>query len=102
MNGEIALRAGQTKVATSELQAALDIGQRIGYPTLTWQAAHLLARTHAVDRKLAVALSLSQLATDTIARIAVGAPEPTFQQTLMAWPRVQAVYETLERLRQSA
>src|SRR5262249_3842957 len=77
VNGEIALRAGQAKVAALELQAALDIGRQIGYPTLTWQAAHLLARAHAADGKPAEALSLAQLATETIARIAAGAPEPT-------------------------
>jgi class 3 adenylate cyclase/tetratricopeptide (TPR) repeat protein len=101
-NGEIALRAGETTVAASELQVALDIGQQIGFPTLTWQAAHLLARAYAADGRLENALALAQLAADTIARVAAGAPEPAFRQTLLAWPRVQAVHETLERLRQSA
>ena len=102
VRGEIALRAGQSSAATSELLSALEIGQRIGHPTLTWQAAHLLARAYSAESRLADALSSAQVAADTIAHVAAGAPESAFRQTLLAWPRVHAVYETLERLRRSA
>jgi hypothetical protein len=39
------------------------------------------------------------LARETIQRIAAAAPEPELRATLAAWPRVNAVNDTVERLR---
>ncbi|HKW95157.1 MAG TPA: adenylate/guanylate cyclase domain-containing protein, partial [Methylomirabilota bacterium] len=101
VQGELALRAGQTATAVAELERALDIARRIGFPTLTWQSAHLLAQAHVADRP-DEALSAATRAADTIERMEAAAPEPQLRQTLRAWPRVQAVYETLDRLRRGA
>src|SRR2546430_10340653 len=38
-------------ISEADLGEALRIARRIQYPTLTWQAAHLLARAQAEDRK---------------------------------------------------
>ncbi len=99
VQGDLALRASQPARAVDELQHALDVARRIGYPTLTWQSAHLLARACAADGRPADALSAATLAVETIERMETGAPDPHYRQTLLAWPRVQAVYETLEQLR---
>ncbi|HEU4438877.1 MAG TPA: adenylate/guanylate cyclase domain-containing protein [Methylomirabilota bacterium] len=98
VQGDLALRAGQRPTAVAELGRALDIARRIGFPTLTWQSAHLLAQAHASDRP-DEALAAATTAAETIERMEAGAPEAQLGQTLRAWPRVQAVYETLERLR---
>src|SRR5262249_13583215 len=98
VQGELALRAGQRTTAVAELGRALDIARRIGFPTLTWQSAHLLAQAHAAH-KPDEALAAATLAAETIERMEAGAPEAQLRQTLRAWPRVQAVYETRERLR---
>ncbi len=102
LRGQAALAEGNLVRAVAELGEALRVAREIEYPTLTWQAADLLAQAHAADGRLAEALSSIQLAADTLARVAAGAPEPTLRQSLMTSPRVQTVYETLERLRQSA
>ena len=102
VQGELALRAGQPARAVDELQRALEVARRIGFPTLTWQSAHLLAQAHAADGRPADALSAASLAAETIERVAANAPDTQCRQALMAWPRVQAAYETLERLRRQA
>jgi class 3 adenylate cyclase/tetratricopeptide (TPR) repeat protein len=100
--GEVARRAGEAARATAELEAALRVAREIGYPTLTWRAAHALAQAQAAGGALPDALASAQLAADTISRIAAAAPEPGLREMLLAWPRVQAVHETLERIRRSA
>src|SRR5215470_15879199 len=101
-DGEAAVQAArglrQTATAVTELGHALDIARRIGFPTLTWQSAHLLAQAHAADRP-DEALSAATRAAETIERMEASAPDAQLRQTLRAWPRVRAVYETLERLR---
>ena len=102
VQGELALRAGEPARAVDELQRALDVARRIGFPTLTWQSAHLLAQAHAADGRPVDALSAATLAAETIERVGAGAPDAQCRHMLMAWPRVQAAYETLERLRRQA
>ena len=102
VQGELALRAGQPARAVDELQRALDVARRIGFPTLTWQSAHLLAQSHAAAGRPADALRAATLAVETIERMGAGAPDAQCRQTLVAWPRVQAAYETLERVRRQA
>ncbi len=102
LRGEVALRAGQAPAAVAEFLRALEIARAIGYPTLTWQAAHLLARAQTADGQNAAALVSARLAADTVEHIAAGAPDAALREAMMAWPRVQATHETLERLRRSA
>jgi class 3 adenylate cyclase/tetratricopeptide (TPR) repeat protein len=102
VQGELALRAGQPAAARAELGQALDLARRIGFPTLTWQAAHRLAEAHGAGGRLADAASAAILAAETIERMAADAPDARCRETLLAWPRVQAVYETLERARRLA
>jgi tetratricopeptide (TPR) repeat protein len=102
VQGELALRAGQLAHAVEALQRALEVGRRLGFPTLTWQSAHLLAQAHAADGRPGDALPIARLAAETIERVGAGAPDAQSRQALMAWPRVQAAYETLERLRRQA
>ncbi len=102
VRGQVALAEGNLRLAIAELGEALRVAREIEYPTLTWQAADLLAQAHAADGTFAEGLSSAQLAADTLARIAADAPEPTLRQSLMALPRVQSAYERLERLRRSA
>jgi tetratricopeptide (TPR) repeat protein len=102
VQGDLARCAGQPTRAVDELQHALEIARHIRYPTLTWQSAHLLAQAYAADRRPADALSAATLAVETIERMEASAPDAQCRQTLLAWPRVQAAYETLERLRRQA
>jgi class 3 adenylate cyclase/tetratricopeptide (TPR) repeat protein len=99
LRGEIALRAGRAAQAAEDLRAALDIAGAIGYPTLTWQAAHRLAEAEAASGNRDAALAAAQLATSTLQQIAAAAPEPELRTTLANWDRVAAVHETFERLR---
>jgi tetratricopeptide (TPR) repeat protein len=102
VQGELALRAGQPAAALTELGRALAVARRIGFPTLTWQSAHRLAEAQAAGGCLTDAGSAAILAAETIERMAAEAPDARCRETLLAWPRVQAAYETLERLRRLA
>ena len=102
VQGDLALRAGQARRAIGDLRHAVDVARRIGYPALTWQSAHLLAQAYAAAGRPADALSAATLAVETIEGMETGAPDAQCRQTLLAWPRVQAAYETLERLRRHA
>jgi len=99
VQGELALRAAQPATAATELRQGLEIARRIGFPTLTWQSADLLAKAHAAEGRPADALAAATLAAETIERMAAAAPDAPCRRSLLAWPRVQAAYETLERLR---
>jgi hypothetical protein len=88
------------------LTEALAVARRIGYATLTWQAAHALGRALAAtpgrlpdgrDRR-AEALAMLQLAERTIHAVAERVPEAALRDSLHAWPRVRAVQEDLARL----
>jgi tetratricopeptide (TPR) repeat protein len=102
LRGELALRGGDAGAAADDLSQALEIGREIGYPTLTWQAAHRLSEARAASGDVPSALVSAQLAQDTLDRVAAGAPEPDMARTLAAWPRAAAVGETLDRLRRTA
>ena len=107
LRGEIALREGQSAAAQSDLAEALRIGRQLGYPTLIWQAAHRLGmalgdeatRSRPARAKAEQALDMVQLAADTIQGVASRLPDPALAASLLAWSRVQAVHDDLDRLR---
>jgi tetratricopeptide (TPR) repeat protein len=97
LRGEIALSAQQWSLAETDLGEALRMAQQIGYPTLTWRAAHLLAQARAEQSKLEDAFTTTRLAAETIEAVAARIPDPALKQTFLFWPRVQAVREDLDR-----
>jgi hypothetical protein len=98
LRGELAMFGRRWDHAATELSAALAIGHRIEYPTLTWQAAHLLARAQAEARRLDEAVVTAGLARDTIDAVAERAPDTALRRTFLEWPRVVAAREDLDRL----
>jgi class 3 adenylate cyclase/tetratricopeptide (TPR) repeat protein len=98
LRGEVALAARQWSQAEADCREALHIARQIGYPTLTWQAAHLLARSQAGQNNLEAAFATVQLAVDTIDAAATRIPDPALRETFLAWPRVQAVRAEQDRL----
>jgi hypothetical protein len=66
--------------------------------TLTWQAAHLLARSQAGQNNLEAAFGTVQLAIATIDTVAARIPDPVLRETFLAWSRVQAVREEQDHL----
>jgi class 3 adenylate cyclase/tetratricopeptide (TPR) repeat protein len=97
--GELALRAGDAAAAASDLDRAVAIARRIGYPTLAWQAADLLARARLRLGHGEQAGAAARLAEDTLAAIAAAAPDAALADSLRRWPRVQEMQETVERVR---
>jgi tetratricopeptide (TPR) repeat protein len=97
--GELALRAGDAAAAAESLDRAVAIARRIAYPTLTWQAAELLARAQLRLGAAEKAGAAARLAQDTVAAIAAAAPEPALADTLRHWARVVEMQETVERVR---
>ena len=87
--------------AEPDLGEALRITQQIGYPTLTWQAAHLLSRTRAGQDKVEDAFTTARLAADAIAAVAARIPDSALQHTFLTWHRVQSVHEDLDRFRRA-
>jgi hypothetical protein len=59
LRGEIALAARQWSQAEADCREALRLARQISYPTLTWQAAHLLAQAQAGQHNLEAASPLS-------------------------------------------
>jgi class 3 adenylate cyclase/tetratricopeptide (TPR) repeat protein len=102
IRGEAALGAGPGALAVTEAEMALGIARAIGYPTLTWQAAHLLARAQAAAGRPAAGLTAATLAAETLQHMAAAAPTDGLGRALQQWPRVRAVHDTLDRLRASA
>jgi tetratricopeptide (TPR) repeat protein len=98
LRGEVALAARQWSQAEADCREALGIARQIGYPTLTWQAAHLLARAQAGQNNPEAAFATVQLAVETINAVAARIPEPALRETFLAWPRVQAVRAEQDRL----
>ncbi len=101
LRGGITLAARQWTQAEADLAEALRIAQEIGYPTLTWQAAHLLAQAQAGANEMAEAFGSAKLAVETIDGVAARIPDAALKQTFLAWPRVQAVRDYLDRLRRA-
>jgi tetratricopeptide (TPR) repeat protein len=93
LRGEIALAAQQWIRAEADCREALGIARQISCPTLTWQAAHLLAQSQAEQNNLEAAFASIQLAIETINAVATRIPEPALRETFLAWPRVQVVRE---------
>jgi len=98
LKGEIALHAGQWSRAEADLDEALGIARQIGYPTVIWQAAHLLARARAGQHKMEDAFAAARLAAETVDAVAPRIPDPALRETFLGWPRVQAVRDELDRL----
>jgi class 3 adenylate cyclase/tetratricopeptide (TPR) repeat protein len=101
VRGDLALRAGQAAAASEALATALRLAREIRYPTLTWQAAHLLARAQAAQEQREEAVVAARVAAETIEAVAARAPDPSFRDAFLAWARVQAAMEDLERLRRA-
>ena len=101
LRGQIALQGRQWSQAEADLAEALRIARRIQYPTLTWQAAHMLARAQAEQKNVEEAVATARLAADTIAAVAARAPDAAVKSTFLAWPRVQAAMEDLERIQRA-
>jgi hypothetical protein len=97
--GELALRGGDPAAAVESLERAVGIAREIAYPTLTWQAADLLARARLRLGEAEPARAAARLAEDTVTAVAAGAPEPSLAAALWRWPRVQQMQETAERVR---
>ena len=98
LRGDIALRAGHASPAEADLAEALRIARAIRYPTLTWQAAHLLARARAATADMEAAVEVARLAAETIDGVAARIPDPALKRTFLAWPRVQAALDDRSRL----
>lgn len=91
LRGEVALAARQWSHAEADCREALRIARQISYPTLTWQATHLLAQSQAGQNNLEAAFASVQLAVETIEAVAARIPDPALRETFLAWQRVQAV-----------
>jgi hypothetical protein len=98
LRGEIAFAAQQWSQAETDCREALRLARQISYPTLTWQAAHLLARSQAGQNSLEAAFATIQLAVETIEAVTARIPDPALRETFLAWPRVQAVREEHDHL----
>jgi class 3 adenylate cyclase/tetratricopeptide (TPR) repeat protein len=99
LRGEVALVTRQWSQAEADCREALRIARQISYPTLTWQTAHLLARSQAGQSNLEAACTSVQLAVETIEAVVARIPDPALRETFLAWPRVQAVREEQDRLK---
>jgi hypothetical protein len=98
LRGEVALAARQWSQAEADCHEALRLARQISYPTLTWQAAHLLARSQVGQDNLETAFATIQLAVETLDAVAARIPDPALRETFLAWPRVQAVREERDHL----
>ena len=101
LKGELALGARRWAQAEADLREALSIARRIQYPTLTWQAAHLLARAQSEQKKIDDAGQTARLGRETIDGIVARAPDRSLRDAFLAWPRVQAALQDLERIRRA-
>ena len=99
LRGEAVLGAKQWRQAEAERAEALRIARGIGYATGIWQAAHLLSRAQAGQKKMEDAFASARLAAETVDAVAARVPDPALRQNFLNWSRVQAVREDLDRLR---
>jgi class 3 adenylate cyclase/tetratricopeptide (TPR) repeat protein len=98
LRGQIFLEAGQADDASRELAEALTLAGRIGYPTLTWQAAHLLARAQAATGDTEGAARRARLTLETVEQIAGRVPDTDLRRAFLSWRRVETAREDAERL----
>jgi class 3 adenylate cyclase/tetratricopeptide (TPR) repeat protein len=98
LRGELAILSRRWDDAVTELGQAVTIGRRIEYPTLTWQAAHLLARAQAAAGHVEAAAGTAQVAIDILDLVAARAPEPALRRAFTEWARVQTAREELDRI----
>jgi tetratricopeptide (TPR) repeat protein len=98
LRGELAMLGGRWDDAVADLGQALAIGQRIEYPTLIWQAAHLLARAQAAVGHAEQAAGTARVALETIDLVAARAPALALRRTFYEWVRVQTAREELDRI----
>ena len=98
LRGELTMLGRGWDEAMAELGQGLAIGQRIGYPTLSWQAAHLLARAQAAAGRVEEAAGTARVALETIDLVAARAPEPALRRTFNEWVRVETAREELNRI----
>ena len=98
LRGQILLEAGQRDDAGRELAEALALARRIGYPPLTWQAAHLLARAQAATGDAESAARSARLSLETMEHIAERAPDPDLRRAFLSWRRVETAREDADRL----
>jgi len=94
LRGEIALAVRQWSRAEIDCREATRIARQSSSPTLTWQAARLVAG----QNNLEAAFAAIQLAIETIDAVATRIPDRALRETLLAWPCVQAVREEQDRL----
>ena len=99
LRGEVILRAGEWRQAEAALAEALRIARGIGYATGIWQAAHLLSRAQAGQKKMEDAFASARLAAETVDTVAARVPDPALRQNFLNWSRVQALREDLDRHR---
>ena len=101
LRGQIALEAREWSRAESDLHEAVSLTRRMQYPTLAWQAAHLLALTQAEQQKIEDATATARIASEIIQGVASGAPNEAMRRMFVAWPRVQRAMEDLERIQRA-
>jgi class 3 adenylate cyclase/tetratricopeptide (TPR) repeat protein len=101
LRAEIALEQGDAHSAEADATEALGVARALAYPTLTWQASHLVGRIFAAQGRMEEALTAARLAVETIDATAARAPDAVLRQTFLAWPRVQAAQEDHERFRRA-
>lgn len=101
LRAEIALAQGDSERAEADAREALQAAQAIGYPTATWQTAHLLGRVLAARGRTADAAAALELAVRTLDTTRSRVPGDAMRRALDAWPRVHAALEDLERLRRA-
>ena len=98
VRGQIALGAQQWSQAGGDLREALRIARELGFPALTWQAAHLLAEAEWGRDAREEAAVAARLSAETIERVAASLDDPALRQSFLAWPLVQAAQDVFERL----
>jgi tetratricopeptide (TPR) repeat protein len=96
--GELAILGRRWDDAVTELAQAMAIARRIEYPTLIWQAAHLLAHAQAAAGRTEEAAGTARVALETIDLVAARAPEPALRQMFNEWVRVETAREELDRI----
>ncbi len=99
LRAELAFGQGDRTRAEADSREALQLAQSIGYPTATWQIAHLRGRILSDAGRIEEAFESTRLAVETIDATAARIPRAEMRAAFDAWPRVHAVREAFDRLR---